>query len=283
MIPLTEEIEAVAVLRRAPVPTPRCLYEDAEVLIVEKSPHEPTTPQGEYASSLLARARGLPGADRAVPVHRLDVGTSGLVLLARRAEWVAKWTRVLSAARKIYVAAVRGVTPTKGAIARDLREQGRQHPARTRYRRLAVASGQSVLRVVPEQGRTHQVRRHLAAVGHPVIGDDRYGHAPTNRYFDEKHGLDRTFLHCVRLEFEHPATLAHHIVEAPLPGDLRAVLERISGSETLRFLDYKNALGTSGASSVPPDPEEPTAVADGPLDVDSSSPTIRPEPTTDDG
>ena len=121
------------------------------------------------------------------------------------------------------------MTPTKGAITRDLREDGKLYPARTRYRRLAVAAGHSVLRVIPEQGRTHQIRRHLAAIGHPVLGDDRYGHAPTNRYFEEKNGLDRTFLHCVRLEIDHPDTGARCIVEAPLPGDLRAVLERTSG------------------------------------------------------
>jgi 23S rRNA (uracil1939-C5)-methyltransferase len=245
MIPLTEEIETVTVLRRGATPAPRVLYENADVVIVEKGPHEPTTPQGEYASSLLARARLLPGAESCVPVHRLDVGTSGLVMFARRPDRVAKWASALSAAstRKIYIAAVRGVTPGKGATSRDLPEGGKLHRARTRYRRLAIASGQSLLRVVPDEGRTHQIRRHLSAIGHPVIGDDRYGHAPTNRYFAEKYALDRAFLHCTRLEIDHPDTGARLVVEAPLAGDLRAVLERISGAGTLRFLDHKNALG----------------------------------------
>jgi 23S rRNA (uracil1939-C5)-methyltransferase len=286
MIPLTEEIETIAVLHRTDPALPRLVYEDIEILVVEKGAHEPTMPQGEYATSLLARARRLPGAASAVPVHRLDVGTSGLVFLARTSEHVARWERVFAAARKIYVAAVRGVTPAKGAITRDLREDGQQHPARSRYRRLAVASGQSVLRVVPEPGRTHQVRRHLAAVGHPILGDDRYGHPATNRYFEERNGLDRLFLHCVRIEFEHPTTLAQHIVEAPLPGDLRAVLERISGPDTLRFLEHKRALGsalggTSG-SSLPPAPADPTPAIEEALDVDAHSPTIHPPELTDD-
>jgi 23S rRNA (uracil1939-C5)-methyltransferase len=70
--------------------------------------------------------RRISGAEGAVPVQRLDVGTSGLVTFARRPELVAKWDRALSAAttRKIYVAAVRGVTPSKGAITRELREDG---------------------------------------------------------------------------------------------------------------------------------------------------------------
>jgi 23S rRNA (uracil1939-C5)-methyltransferase len=162
------------------------------------------------------------------------------------------------------------------------------YPARTRYRRLAVASGHSVLRVIPEQGRTHQIRRHLAAIGHPVLGDDRYGHGPTNRFFEEKNGLDRAFLHCVRLEIDLPGSgeLGHGprlIVEAPLPGDLRAVLERTSGPGTLRFLDHKNALGTSGTTSSLPPPPDGFHDRGSALSIDTSpSVTIRPEITSDD-
>jgi 23S rRNA (uracil1939-C5)-methyltransferase len=283
MIPLTDEVETIAVLRRATVPAPRALYEDDEILIVEKGPHEPTAPQAEYGGSLVARARKIPGAEEAVPVHRIDVGTSGLVMLAKRPELVARWREALGSpnARKIYVAATRGVTPSKGAITRELREEGKMFPARTRYRRLAVASGHSVVRVIPEQGRTHQIRRHLAAIGHPVLGDDRYGHLPTNRFFEEKNGLDRAFLHCVRIELDHPRTNVRLVVEAPLPGDLRAVLERTSGPGTVRFLDHKNALGTSGSLSSLPPPPDSTHDGGGPLDVDASSPTLHPEPTAD--
>jgi 23S rRNA (uracil1939-C5)-methyltransferase len=283
MIPLTDEVETIAVLRRAGVPLPRIALESPDLLVVEKGPHEPTVPQGEYAGSLLARVRRIPGAEGAVPAQRLDVGTSGLVAFARRPELAAKWERALSSAstRAIYVVAVRGVTPSKGAITRDLREDGQLHAARTRYRRLAVAAGHSVLRVVPEQGRTHQIRRHFAAIGHPVLGDDRYGHAMTNRYFEEKNGLDRAFVHCVRLEFDHPDTGGRHIVEAALPGDLRAVLERTAGPGTLRFLDHKNALGTSGTSHLPPGPDEVLHDRGSVLDVDASSPSTHPELTSD--
>jgi 23S rRNA (uracil1939-C5)-methyltransferase len=284
MIPLTDEVETVAILRRATVPTPHVLFEDNEILVVEKGAHEPTAPQAEYAGSLLARARRIPGAEEAVPIHRIDIGTSGIVVLARRADVVARWQEALGSAttRKIYVAAARGVTPSKGAITRELREEGKMYPARTRYRRLAVASGHSVLRVIPEQGRTHQIRRHLAAIGHPVLGDDRYGHVPTNRFFEEKNGLDRAFLHCVRVELDHPTTGARLMVEAPLPGDLRAVLERTSGPGTLRFLDHKNALGTSGSLSSLPPPPDSAHDRGSVLDVDASSPTIHPQPLGDD-
>jgi tRNA/tmRNA/rRNA uracil-C5-methylase (TrmA/RlmC/RlmD family)/23S rRNA-/tRNA-specific pseudouridylate synthase len=280
MIPLTDEVETIAVLRRTTIPTPQVLFEDDDIIVLEKGAHEPTAPQSEYAGSLLSRARRIPHADGALPVHRIDVGTTGLVILARRAEVVGRWQEALASAstRKIYVAATRGVTPSKGAITRELREEGKMYPARTRYRRLAVASGHSVLRVIPEQGRTHQIRRHLAAIGHPVLGDDRYGHVPTNRFFEEKNGLDRAFLHCVRIEIDHPVTGARLIVEAPLPGDLRAVLERTSGPGTLRFLDHKNALGTSGSLSSLPPPPDSAHERGSVLDVDASSPTIHPEP-----
>jgi 23S rRNA (uracil1939-C5)-methyltransferase len=278
MIPLTDEVETVAILRRIPLAPPKVIYEDAEVLFVDKGPHEPTSRMdgraGDHGSSLMDRLHGLPGAENAVPVHRIDIGTSGLVVLVRDPSRVAAWQDAFTSAstRKIYVAAARGVTPAKGAITRELREDGQLYTARTRYRRLAVASGHSVLRVIPEQGRTHQIRRHLSAIGHPVLGDDRYGHPPTNRFFEEKNGLDRPFLHCVRIEMEHPTTGARLTVEAPLPGDLRAVLERTSGPGTLRFLDHKNALGTSGLSTIPPPPDSMMSNASlGSLEVDVSA------------
>ncbi len=279
MIPLTEEIETVSILDRATPSLPRIVSQGADFLVVEKSAHEPTVPQGEYTSSLMDRVRLLPGAERATPIYRLDVGTSGLVLFARSPESVEAWTRATTGTqcRRVYLAGVRGVPPMKGAVTRDLREGGVRYPARTRYRRLATFGGHGMVRAVPEVGRTHQVRRHLAAIGHPVLGDDRYGHGPTNRYFEERHALDRTFLHCVRLEVTHPETGARLVLESPLPGDLRTVLERLGGQETLRFLEQKNALG--GVSSLPPPPMESEPDQGGaPLDVDASSPTIHPEP-----
>lgn len=283
MVPLTDEVETIAVLGRIGVPAPKVMYEDEEIVIVDKSSHEPTEPQAGYASSLVQRVRRLDGASGAVPVHRIDVETTGLVVLAKRADDTTRWQAVLAAesSRKIYVAAVRGVTPSKGAVTRALREDGKMYHARTRYRRLAVASGHSVLRVIPEQGRTHQIRRHLAAIGHPVLGDDRYGHAPTNRFFEEKKALDRTFLHCVRIEFTHPTKNQRLIVESPMPGDLRGVLERTSGPGTLRFLEHKNALGPTVQSSLPPPPDS-AHERGSTLDVDASLPSLRPEMMSDD-
>jgi 23S rRNA (uracil1939-C5)-methyltransferase len=229
MIPLTDEVETVALLHRAPVPPPRVLHESDEIVIVDKPPHEPTTPQGEYASSLMARLRSVAGMQGCVPLNRLEVGTSGAVVLARRAELVSKWTRALEGpeSRVSYVVAVRGVTAAKGSVARALRTGNTVLHGRTRYRRLAVASGQSVLRVVVQGGQGLTMRRHLASIGHPILGDDRFGHAPTNRHCEERHGLDRTFIHCSRVQLTDPDSGARHAVDAPLAADLRMVLERM--------------------------------------------------------
>ncbi len=225
MIPLTDHVETVAVLRRAEASRPRVLYEDDDVLAVAKGAHEPTTPQGEHSTSLTDRVRRL--AMGAVPIHRLDVGTSGIVFFAREPTRVAPWSRALGAAsaHKVYLAATRGVAPEEGVVDLPIPEGKRRLAATTRFRRLRVLCGQALLEVSPEQGRTHQIRRHLAGIGHPVLGDARYGHAPTNRHFEEKYGLDRTFLHCARIELVHPKTGVRLVVAEELAGDLAAVLD----------------------------------------------------------
>jgi 23S rRNA (uracil1939-C5)-methyltransferase len=229
MIPLTEEVETVVVLRRGAPSTPEVLYEDDEVVVVAKRPHEPTTPQGEHRGSLLERMQALPGNARAVAVHRLDVGTSGVVVLAKRPDRADAWAKAMQAddATKTYVAAVRGVPDDSGEVDRPLTIEGKSKPAHTAFTRTRVLGSHAMLRVVPEEGRTHQIRRHLAAIGHPVLGDARYGHAATNRFFLEKHGLDRTFLHAERLELRHPTSGRPLVVLAPLPGDLASVVRSL--------------------------------------------------------
>lgn len=244
MLPLTEEIEVVAALRRAPPPAPLVLYEDEGLIALDKPAHEPCTSQPEYPSSLADRAREAVSGGQWLPTLEVEAGTSGVCLFARDPEAKQRWGDALArSGRLVYLAAARGVTPAKGAITRELRGSEGTVPARTRYRRLAIGGGHSVLRVVPERHRFHQIRRHLAAIGHPVLGDARYGHAPTNRYFEEKHGLDRSFLHLVRIELDHPGTGERLLIESPLPADLRGALVRASDESVLRFLENKKALG----------------------------------------
>lgn len=226
MMPLGPHVEAVARIGRAPIPPPRVIYEDARLLAIDKDPHEPTTPHPEHTSSLLARVRALPGCEAAVPLHRLDVGTSGVCLFARAPDEVAPLAEALARGRKSYLALVRGICRAKGIVRRPLREQGKALAATTRYQRRAIVGGHALVRAVPEQGRLHQIRRHLASIGHPVLGDPRYGHAPSNRHLWERAALDRPFLHCERIELALGSG-APLVLRAPLAADLELVIRRL--------------------------------------------------------
>jgi len=230
MIPLTDQVECVALLLRGEPAPPRVLWESAGAFAVQKAAHEPTVPQAEYASSLLARARALPGAALAVPVNRLDVGTSGAVVFARRPEDAARWRQALAADTTVRTAlvAVRGATAPEGTLASmGAPRAGVRTTATGRYRRVALGSGHSVLQVLLGEETRHAPRAALATLGHPVLGDDRYGHRPTNRHFEEKHALDRTFVHMQELAFDDPRTGRRERILAPVPGDLRLVLARM--------------------------------------------------------
>ncbi len=289
MLPLTEEVEVVAVLEASPKPVPSVLYQDEDIVVLDKPPHEPCQDQPEYPVSLVSRARGHIDGGAFATVLRIEAGTSGVTMFARDEAAAEAWIKALeSNGRLVYLAAARGVTPAKGAITRELRGDEGARPARTRYRRLAIGGGHSVLRVVPEKRYVHQIRRHLAAIGHPVLGDARYGHAPTNRYFEEKHGLDRSFLHLVRVEVDHPRTGVRLLIEAPLPPDLRGALVRASDESVLRFLENKKALGGQGARrrdgpppSVPLSERSPLSVIE--PEPESSYPSHRGIPVTQRG
>jgi 23S rRNA (uracil1939-C5)-methyltransferase len=225
MMPGTPHVEALAILERSPPPPPRVLFEDERLVAVDKPPHEPTTPQSEHATSLLARVRAMPHLEGAVPVHRLDAGTSGVCLFARAPGHVEALARALAEGKKRYVALVRGIAHGKGIVRRALRDEGRSLAATTRWQRRRIVGGHSLVRAAPAEGRLHQIRRHLASIGHPVLGDERYGHAPSNRHLWERAALDRPFLHSERIELAGGPT-----IESPLAPDLELVLERLERS-----------------------------------------------------
>lgn len=225
MIPLTDEIEDVAVLVRHAAPKPRLLRQSADWVIVEKGAHEATLPSGE-GSSVLGRLRSDEALREAIAIVRLEVGTSGAVVLARSKAVEARVRERLASGSVKFLALVRGVTSKKGSIGHALREGGELVAARTRYHRLKVVRGHSLVAVTLDgEGRAQQLRRHFAAIGHPVLGDERHGDAASNRHFLEKYALDRPFVHASRVEIEGVTT------EAPLAGDLAAVLDRLGASE----------------------------------------------------
>jgi 23S rRNA (uracil1939-C5)-methyltransferase len=224
MIPLSSGVETVVVLERtAPFPI-RVLYEDAELLVVDKPPHLPTTPDQAHETSLLQRLQ----SERALPeltaVHRLDVGTSGVCLFAKQRTAAHVLAERLRGGEKHYLALVRGVIRAKGIVRVALREQGKTRPAVSRYTRVSREGSHSLVRVRPEHGRTHQVRKHMAAIKHPLLGDGRYGDGPSNRYLEHRHGLDRPFLHAARVILAPAGGAPTLTLEAPLAADLRAVL-----------------------------------------------------------
>lgn len=228
MIPLSDAVEVVAVLVPKTPPLPRVLYENELLLAVDKPPFLPTTPQGEQPDSLLAWVQRLPGFASAVPIHRLDSGTSGVCLFARTARTAEVGAQALARGTKRYLALLRGIVRARGSIRRALRDGLQRREALTRYRRTRVIGTHSLVQAEPEQGRQHQIRRHFAGLTHPVLGDSRYGDPPSNRYFAERHGLDRPFLHAesVELRFANQAVT----IRSELAPDLRAVLQSLEST-----------------------------------------------------
>lgn len=217
--------------------TIRILYEDEDLLVVDKPPGQcmhPTVhhPRGTLMDAVLAywAERGEVRAFH--PVTRLDVGTSGATLIAKHPEAHAGLARLLAAGavQKTYLACVEGRVPRSSGvieapigrvpgsiIQRGVRPNGQ--PARTRFRVMARCAAGTLLMVRPLTGRTHQIRVHLAHLGHPLFGDDLYGGARTF--------LARPALHAWRLAFPHPRTGLRVRLESPLPADFRALLARL--------------------------------------------------------
>jgi 23S rRNA pseudouridine1911/1915/1917 synthase len=226
------------------------VYEDRWLLVVAKPAGlvvhpAPGHPSGTLVNALLARAGRFPGpGDRPGIVHRLDAGTSGLMIVAKEEEAFARLQRML-AAREIsrtYLALVEGAPPAAGEIDAPVGRSPRQRKkmavvaggknARTSYRRIEALRETALLEVRPLTGRTHQIRVHLAAAGYPVVGDAVYGH---DRKLAASLGLDRPFLHAAGLAFAHPATGEPVALEEPLPADLeRALTAARGGTRTSR-------------------------------------------------
>jgi 23S rRNA pseudouridine1911/1915/1917 synthase len=214
-------------------------YEDEHLLVVDKPAGLVVHPARGHMTGTLAQAlegRGVAGGDegwRAGIVHRLDRDTSGLLVVAK-SDAVHETLKAALQRRDIsreYLALVEGRPPARSgtvdaAIGRDRRVRTRMstdtdvpRAARTHFELLEALPATTLLRVTLETGRTHQIRVHLQAIGHPVVGDPEYGRTGLL-------GLERQFLHAARLAFAHPVTGEPVVVESPLPADLATALER---------------------------------------------------------
>lgn len=195
---------------------------------------------------------------RVQPVHRLDRGTSGVLLFA----FDPGITRNLSeqferhAVRKTYLAVVRGWPPESGCIDHPLTVQADEYAgvsgqtaqaAVTRFRRLATvelpfaverypASRYALLALFPETGRRHQLRRHMKHIAHPIIGDATHGKGVHNRFFQGQFGCHRLLLACVALRLRHPVSGEELILQAPLEGTFSRLAGDLGWSAVLE--DY---------------------------------------------
>ncbi len=226
MIPNSDAVETLAVLSPSPRPPLEVLYRDDALVAVNKPPHLPTTPHAEYSDSLLALVQNIAGCERAAPVHRLDVGTSGVCLFATHPRHAEQLGKELAAGQKTYLALAQGITHKRGTLRKALLEGRIPRAAETKYVRNDVVGTHSLINAFPVQGRKHQIRRHLAGVGHPLLGDNKYAKRHSARHVFERHGLDRPFLHCAEIELARQGTPLR--LSAPLAPDLKRVLDSLT-------------------------------------------------------
>lgn len=218
------------------------IYEDAALAAINKPAGMVVHPAagnrvGTLVNALLARwpqIAGVGGRDRAGIVHRLDKDTSGVILVAKtepaRLALMAQFEA--RTVQKRYIALVHGHPPTpqgliEAPIGRDPKQRRRMavvrggREAASVYKVIAWYKDCALVEVIPQTGRTHQIRVHMAFIGCPIVGDPVYGRRK------ERLGLKRQFLHAAGLEFTSPATGERVKVEAPLPTELMNVLEQL--------------------------------------------------------
>jgi tRNA pseudouridine65 synthase len=224
-------VNAVTGVPRDPGVALPILYVDDTLVVVDKPPgllvHRSPIDRREtrFAVQLLRDQLGR----RVYPVHRLDKGTSGALVFAlgREAAAVLAGAFAGQQVHKTYHAIVRGWPAASGVIEHPLEvvrdpyvpaaTVTQPKPARTSFRSLATVelphrvdryptARYAHLELRPDSGRRHQLRRHLAHVSHPIIGDSTYGKGRHNRLFAEQFGVRRLLLACVRLEFDHPVS-----------------------------------------------------------------------------
>jgi 23S rRNA pseudouridine1911/1915/1917 synthase len=239
-----ERIEVTVPETHGPLPEPGGVpvrLEDDHLLVVAKPPGmvthpTPSRPGGTLVNRLLGM--GVPlssmgGPDRPGIVHRLDAGTSGLLMVAKDDQTHRALVELLASRRveRRYLALVRGAVAEPSFTVEA--PVGRRGPRMT-VRRLSGKEAETAFRVRerlpeamllearPRTGRTHQIRVHLAAIGHPILGDRPYGGGGQDA---RRLGLARPFLHAWWLSFAHPSTGRPVTLEEPLPDDLQRALE----------------------------------------------------------
>ncbi|MBI1920757.1 MAG: RluA family pseudouridine synthase [Geobacter sp.] len=210
------------------------LYEDDRIMVIDKEPgipvHRAAEDEGrnlvEIAEEYILRLRETEIKLR--PVNRIDRGTSGAVIMAKSATSAGMFGRFVkeTGLAKLYLAVAEGTLTPEGTITAPL--DGKE--SETRYQVLFQGEGAALLAVWPISGRTHQIRRHLAGIGHPILGDIRYRGMALHDY--PGHAL-----HAFRVGLLHPETGRELTVHAPLPGGLVHIINLLAGDKSRELLE----------------------------------------------
>jgi 23S rRNA pseudouridine1911/1915/1917 synthase len=246
---VTVPAPAPAVPEAEALPLP-ILYEDGDLLVVDKPAGMVVHPAAGHGHGTLVNAllhhvddlSGIGGEQRPGIVHRLDRGTSGMLVVAKHDSAHRALVRQFQerSIEKHYIALAWGVVHAgrriEEPIGRDPRHRKRMttkvrrsREAITRVTAAQDLHGVSLLHLAIATGRTHQIRVHLSAIGHPVVGDPLYGgvHRRVAPHLRAVMRLERPFLHAARLAFAHPSDGRRMEFESPLPEDLQSVLDDI--------------------------------------------------------
>jgi len=192
---------------------PAVVHQDKEILVLHKPAGMTVYREDAAIPDAKSWVEKRLGGGAIYPVHRIDRGTCGLLVFARtpRASDALKLDFMKRRVRKHYLAIVVGACPKEGSIDSPLKDRdGKMLSALTRYQTLRTWSSEvgvlSLVRADPKSGRLHQIRRHLDSIGHPILGDEKYGDARSNKFAARKLGVERALLSAVEISFQHPGS-----------------------------------------------------------------------------
>lgn len=242
------EQPAAAAVTRLPDLWAHCVFEDDALAVIDKPAGVASHGGSGVAGGLIEALRSRrPELSYLELVHRLDRETSGLIVVAKRRSALTSLHRQLreGSVEKSYLALARGDWRDRDAavelpLLKHLNQAGERHvrvhregkPAATLFSTQRRLPGFTLVRARLLTGRTHQIRVHLAHLGHPIAGDPKYGDFEWNRELARR-GLKRMFLHAERLAFTHPRSGERIELAAPLPGELARFLGSLAGAGEL--------------------------------------------------
>lgn len=228
------------------IATIEIVFEDDYVVAVNK-PNNFLIHQSHYARNIdeitllekLQQQLGFP----LYPIHRLDRKTSGIILLAKQKEIVAPFQELFNQneIHKTYFAIVRGFSPETGKIDTPVKndDTGVYKDALTNYQTISSIeldipvtpyekSRYSLIKLMPETGRMHQLRKHLNKINHPIVGDYKYGDRFHNRMFETQFNCNYLFLHAHKIEFTHPLSYQKMCLTANFTDDWFKIINKFN-------------------------------------------------------